>query len=813
MTFQSPGRLTSWQSALAGFVARFDQALISVTIPTPGIARVRVAPGEQFREPRSWAPVPADPTLEPVSVDLTEDGDSLSASGGDIEVTLDRDGRCRFRRSKGDWFAADREPPRWTMADLARTALRPAERASYPTGAARLMVETSKALASDCALYGFGQRTGMLDRRGRRLPNWTIDPDHGHGRAHANLYQAWPCFMAHRPGHTWGALLNSSWYSEFDAGASDWGTLTTRTLGGELDYFVLVGPTPADVVEQLTRITGRPFLPPLWALGYHQSRWGYDSETRMREVAAEFAAREIPIGALHFDIDYMRGYRGFTWDPDRFPEPDRLIAELEAQGIMSVTIVDPGVKFDLSPEYYAAREGLVEGYFVQKPDGTPFSGYCWPDAALFPDFAREATRDWWGRLHAAYTDVGVAGIWCDMNEPAIFDAPFSSGFSVQKPMDLDARHGGREAPATHAEVHNLYGHLMQRATYEGLRALRPDRRPWTLSRSAGPGSQRYGAQWMGDNSSWWEHLELSLPQLMSMGLCGAPHVGVDVGGFLDNPSPELFARWIMVGALYPFMRTHSASDTADQEPWSFGPEVEQIARDAIRLRYQLLPYLYTLAVEAHLSGAPLLRPLLFDFPSDSATRHLEDQLMLGPALMAAPILRPGATHRLVYLPAGCWYSFVSGRPVDGGAHRVVEAPLGVLPLWGRAGHVVPLGNVRSSTREPLEQLELNVFPGDGAGRWVEDDGISMAYRDGVIAERRWSMSSTGSRLRFDLDATTGSYEPAPRELALRLVTGQRPARVLRDGEEVEWAWDEAGGSTRIAWPDDHVAHTVVIEGG
>ena len=299
----------------------------------------------------------------------------------------------------------------------------------------------------------------------------------------------------------------------------------------------------------------------------------------------------------------------------------------------------------------------------------------WPGASLFPDFCRTATRRWWGDLHAGLLAVGVDGIWCDMNEPAIVDRPFEEPGSTALSIPLDAPQGD-DAETCHAEAHNLYGTLMARATYEGLQRLRPQRRPWVLTRSASIGAQRWAVSWMGDNASTWEDLRTSLPQLASMGLSGSPHVGVDIGGFYGACDGELFARWIELGAFYPFMRAHAYYGSPPQEPWAFGDEVEAVARTAIERRYRFLPYLYTLAHRAHRTGEPILRPLLYDFPQATELHGIEDQLMVGPLLMIAPVCEPGVNERAVHLPPGAWYDFHSGRRVDGGAHPVRAADSG-----------------------------------------------------------------------------------------------------------------------------------------
>ena len=790
----------------------FERARVRVVSAGHGILRVRVAPGGAFAPRRSWAVAEADGALPAPDLEIAEESDAIAITAGAVTARVQREGGAvEFLHERGVRFGADRSPPSWREVSIEETSIMARPGDALPSGAASLQVSARKDLAPGEVILGLGQRTGSLDRRGRCLSNWTIDePSLGHTRLHDNLYQAHPVFVAVRPELAWGMFLNVTSYSQFDVGARRPEELGVRALGGELDTYVFAGPTPADVIEQLTRLTGRPALPPHWALGFHQSRWGYRSAGEMRELAAEFRARGIGLDAIHFDIDYMHDYRDFTWDPERFPEPEALVSELRERGVRVVTIIDPGVRHDVGRGYRPAEEGLLGRRFLEREDGSPFSGYCWPDAALFPDFAREDVRAWWGQLHErSHTDTGVAGVWNDMNEPAIFERPFSEGFSDQVPMPLAIEHGDEDERTNHAEVHNAYGLLMSRATCEGLRALRTDIRPWVLTRSAYTGIQRYAASWMGDNCSWWEHLELSLPQLASMGMCGSPSVGVDIGGFAENCGPELFARWIEASVVYPFMRVHSGVGTSRQEPWAFGPEVEEVARRMIALRYRLLPYLVTLAHESARKGAPLLRPMIYEYPELEELYALEDQVMLGPNLLSAPITARGHDHRMVTLPPGAWYDLHSGEKVaDGeGVSRVIaHAPLGRPPLYARG--VLPLGSARHSTSEPLEELTIAVFPtGNDELAIVEDDGETTG---GETATTRVRATSTAGRVAISIDRREGDHDPPTRSLAVRVALPRPPERAELDGQKVAVAWDADTRSAHIPIGDDGDAHELTL---
>ncbi|HYF64407.1 MAG TPA: TIM-barrel domain-containing protein, partial [Herpetosiphonaceae bacterium] len=506
--------------------------------------------------------------------------------------------------------------------------------------------------------------------------------------------------------------------------------------------------------------------PPLWALGYHQSRWSYTSAAQVRQVAAEFRRRGLPCDAIHFDIDYMDGYRDFTWDPGRFPDPAGLTAELRQQGIRAVMIVDPGVKID--PDYEVYQHGMELDMFIRGADGEVFHGFVWPDDAVFPDFTRPDVRRWWGEMQRRLVAAGAAGIWNDMNEPTVFTLPFSQGGGSPQPVDLTAIQGPDGQRTTHAEVHNTYGSAMAQASYEGL-VEATAARPFVLTRSGYAGIQRWSACWMGDNTSRWEHLEMALPQLLNMGLSGVPFVGTDIGGFFDNADGELFARWMQFGALMPFCRGHSHADSRPHEPWEFGPRVEAICREYLLLRYRLLPYLYTLFWESSLRGGPVLRPLVYEFPADPATYQIHDQALLGSSLLAAPITRPGRRQRHVYLPEGEWYDWWTEELIAGPAHRLADAPLERMPLYARAGAIIPGAPDRLHTGErPLELLTLDCFPGNGEFTLYEDDGASFDYRQGQFCTTAFRIRQLDGAIRIEADARAGDYRPPARRLLLRV---------------------------------------------
>ncbi len=733
----------------------FGSACLIITILAANLIRVRLAPKGEFMPRRDWAVALDDsewalaPGATPWVIapfDFVENDEAIEITTELIKVKIKKN-PCQIScYDLGDRpFAQDVAPMGWRKGGVAAW----------------------KKIEENEHFYGFGERTGLLDKLSERKTNWTVDAL-DYGSLSDEMYQAIPFFMALRPQVAYGIFFNTTFWSQFDIGAEQPGVLRMETRGQELDYYIIYGAEPAQILNTYTQLTGRMPMPPKWALGYHQCRWSYESAEVVRHIAKEFRDRRIPCDVIHLDIDYMNGYRVFTWNPKRFPNPAQLVGDLAKDGFKTVTIIDPGVKYEPEADYHVFDSGVDKDYFVRKADGQLFHGYVWPEKSVFPDFMRPDVRQWWGDLHKNLTNIGVAGIWNDMNEPTISDRPFSEpGEKIYFPLDTPQ---GAEDSATHAEVHNLYGLNMAKASYEGLEKLRPNERSFILTRSGYAGVQRWSSVWMGDNQSLWEHLEMSLPMLCNMGLSGVAFVGCDVGGFAGNATAELFARWMQVGMLYPFMRGHSAMTTAQHEPWVFGDRTENICREYINLRYQLLPYFYTLFWQAATTGAPILRPLLYHFPSDSKTYELYDQVMLGASIMAAPIYRPGVEHRAVYLPQGTWFDWWTGEVYEGESHILAHAPLERMPLYVCAGAIIPLQPVMQYVDEqPLDSLTLRIYPGTGEFTLYEDDGHTFAYKNGEVATTTIRVYEEEQQYVVEIGDRIGNWQPIKREIIVELV--------------------------------------------
>jgi alpha-glucosidase len=649
-------------------------------------------------------------------------------------------------------------------------------------------VRCAKRLAPGERILGAGERTAPLDRRGQRIIYWNTDPPQPHGPDTTAMYASIPFWLGLRQGRAYGIFLDSVWRAELDAGATTADTLTFGADGGDLTYYIFAGPTPAAVLARYADLTGHMPMPPRWALGYGQCRWSYYPEPQVRDIAARFRQGGIPCDHLWLDIDYMDGYRDFTFDPHRFPDPAAMLADLNAQGYKVVTIIDPGIKAD--PTDPTFHEGLERDYFIRNADGSLFIGVVWPGECVFPDFTRADVREWWGERQRVLLDAGVTAIWDDMNEPALTDRFVPDGATPRGTTlatDTMQHPDGYDGPIPHRALHNAYGMQMARATHEGLLRHRPDQRPFVLSRSGYAGVQRYAALWTGDNQSTWEHMRLAARMCLALGLSGVPFVGFDTGGFWLDATGPLLVRFTQLGSVFPFFRNHSALATKAQEPWAFGQPFETLIRDAIELRYRLLPYLYTVFAEAARTGAPIARPFAYAFPDEDTLATIEDQHLLGGDLLCAPVIEDNQPQRIVQFPRGAWRDWRTGERIVGPLRRRVDSPLDVLPLFVREGAILPLGPVMQFVGErPDDPITLAAYLGPEAdsqatGSLYEDDGATPAYQRGSSRLTTFTASRTGTaispllrgeglgeRFTFIAAQPTGDYDAEPRDWLVEL---------------------------------------------
>jgi len=655
-------------------------------------------------------------------------------------------------------------------------------------------VTLAQRMGEETPVYGLGERTGRLDKGGSKYESWNVDPGGSYRHNQDPLYLSVPFYLTRREGGGWlGVFLARSEPSWFDVGSGrEREELKLAVAGERMDLFLFAGEDPAAVLNGFTELTGRAALPPKWALGYHHSKYGVpQDEEEALDLVREFRERDIPCDALYMDIQHMEERKVFSWDPDRFPRPEEMIEELHELNCKVVNIVDPGMKIEEGYEPY--ESGKEEGVFVENEQGDPYVGSLWPGFSHFPDFLRKGVRDWWAERNEKLLEEGADGIWNDMNEPAVFFGREELGqfasrvkegleagedFSTELLMEglalgqaslsrvVHETDGGESVP--HRDVHNLYALYEDMATERAFRKHDPERRPFILSRSGFAGVGKYAAVWTGDNSSSWEHLRASITMALNMGLSGLSFVGADVGGFEGDAEPELFTRWVQLGATLPFFRNHSSLGTAPQEPWSFGEELEEINRDYIRFRYRLLPYLYTLLFQAKREGTPVVRPLFWEFPDDERTYPVEDQFMLGDALMVAPVCEKGMRERPLYLPRGKeggkirWQDWWSGQIYESGRH-FVEAPLDRLPLFLREGKGVPLTDPAPNVEELSQVLYLRPGPFSEAGSIeipvYDDDGESRACERGEYFLARFLLEEAEGEMDLSRRVEREECEP------------------------------------------------------
>lgn len=635
------------------------------------------------------------------------------------------------------------------------------------------------------SLYGTGEASGPLLRNGRTTMMWNTDA-YGYGVDTPALYKSLPYVLAVRAdGTSFGVMYDSTWRTEVNLD----GAITFTSEGNPPEVYVWERATPQEVTKTLAELTGTMPLPPRWALGYHQCRYSYYPEARVREVAAEFRKRNIPASVLWFDIDYMRDYRVFTFDPSHFPDPKKLNDDLDAMGFKRIWMINPGVKDEKG---FFVRDQLVEaGFQVMTAAGETYRGAVWPGMCVFPDYTSPAVRAWWAGLYKSFMAQGIDGVWNDMNEPAIFNV-------ASKTMPEDNRHRGGEyrahpdsPPVTvsagdHARFHNVYGLLMSQATLDGIAAANPDKRPFVLTRAGAIGSHRYVASWSGDNTADWAHLEMSIPMTLNMGLSGWAFTGPDIGGFISNGPNSFegergmhFARWMGVGSLLPFCRGHTGKGNIDKEPWSFGPDVERACRIALQRRSRFMPYLYTLFHEASTNGMPVARPVFFADPADPALRSEDDCFLLGDAVLVSAQLMPDRSRRHA-MPKGIW------RPFDVISDNHPDNPL----LYLRGGHIVPVGPIANFEGEkPLDPLTLVVSldaKGSASGRLYEDAGEGFDYRKGQYLLTTYKATTVNNTVVIEIASAEGKMPRPSRALEVLVMTdsGARRSVGARDGEKI-----------------------------
>ncbi len=734
------GPVKSVEPAKNGALLQAGSLTLELTAVSPTAFRVRYSQSGKFSNYSSFAVIA---TPQEVKVERHDTRQQVILSTGQLSAAVDRTtGTLTFLDPSGEIISQDKP--------------------GFPVEFHGQNFRVYKSLPVDEHIFGLGDKAAPLDIRGQAFTNWNTDAV-GWIYGSDPLYKSIPFFLTLRKGKSYGVFLDNTYRTSFDFGKQADDMYSFGSVGGELDYYFFYGPHPKSVVSQYTALTGHTPLPPRYTLGYQQSRYSYYPESRVYEIAKELRDRHIPADVLYLDIDYLDGYRAFDINRKYFPHFEQMTQDLARQNFKLAVISD--LHLAAKKGYKPYDEGLAADNFVKNPDGSVYVGPVWPGPSVFPDFTLKRARDWYGSLYKDFVNMGVRGFWNDMNEPSVFRYP-------EKTMPLDTVHRVDEADGErktdHREIHNVVGMEQVRATYDGLKKLAPDLRPFVLTRAAFAGTQRYSATWTGDNQATWEHYRLQLPTLLSMGISGYAFVGDDIGGFGNSPPADLVTRWFEVGAFTPLFRDHNSNDTMPKEPWVHGPVHEAIRRHYIEERYRLLPYLYTAFEENSRDGIPVMRPLFLEYPTLGDPKQErgdfvgnDSEFLFGRDLLVAPF--PGETLNPmeVLLPPGDWYDYWNGHKIEGPHQFKAQPALEQLPVFVRAGAIIPEQPLTQSTAEiPQGPLELRVYPGpDCKGSLYWDQGENFDYLKGHFYRQSFTCEATAHGVTVNLGPVEGDFEP------------------------------------------------------
>ncbi|QIR40909.1 glycoside hydrolase family 31 protein [Tolypothrix sp. PCC 7910] len=712
--FDKPGKLLRAEATVRGANFYFEMAELEVCFLTEDLVRINWKPGippiPYGIQRHEWPEVATN-------LEQTENNYSVSSHG--LKVIVEIDGSLKFCDRSGQVIRAELPPQSKSESWIHQAQLRIEER-----------------------IYGLGERASTLNLRAAKDEQqksktyrmWNYDAAGMYPPGSDPMYLCIPVYLGL---HSLGSYL-VFYENSFDANFTFGETATADFTGGALRYYFTSGSI-TQLLERYTELTGRAPLPARWALGYHQSKWGYRAEAAVRKEAREFQEHNLPLSAIHLDIDCQVGYRAFTIDPERFPQLASFTQELAEIGVQFIAILNPGIKYSRHSNLFL--EGQILDGFCKLPNGKLVVAPVWPGWCVFPDFTNPKVRSWWSRQYAYLLDVGVAGFWHDMNEPAAFIISGDRSLPKVTQHYLEGRGGD------HREAHNVYGLLQAEAGYESLRQFRPEKRPFIVSRAGWAGLQRYAWTWTGDIESSWGALRQTISTVVGLGLSGVPYSGPDIGGFQGNPSAELYLRWFQMSSFLTFCRTHSSNNVEHRTPWTYGEPYLSIIRSFLQLRYRLLPYFYNLSWEAAQKGYPPVRPVLWAANDDSRLWDVEDAFLLGDALLVCPIVEDGARSRQVILPPGNWYSFWDDSCFVGGQEVNVPAPLETIPLLVKAGSILPMVENK--------QLILHLYPPEQGETFTQ---LYSDAGDGYGASRidKFQMVRSGNGLEVTWEET-GDY--------------------------------------------------------
>jgi alpha-glucosidase len=763
--WQHVGNVQALEKQNDGVVLKTGAAKVQIAFFQPGVVRVRVAPTGAFPKDFSWAVIEK---AKAPAVNIKDDKDEVLVSDGEVVVRVKKAPLLiNFEDRQGNTVLAD-EP-------------------SLPMAWNGERVRVWKQMPLLENYYGLGDHPGSLNRRNRAFTLWNTD-SYAFQESTDPIYKSIPFFIGLKEGKAYGVFFDNAFRANFDFGLESPLYYTFGSEGGEINYYYFAGPEPKRIVQEFVEMVGHTPLPPYWSLGFQQSRYSYYPEARVYEIAKRFREKKIPCDAIYLDIDYQQGYAPFTVNRDYFPHFEQMIGDLTKQGIHTVLITDLHIKHDTDHGYFPYDSGAKADAFVKKADGSLYVAPVWPGPAVFPDFTLTRVRDWWGTLYNEFVGMGVSGFWNDMNEPAVFETP-------TKTMPPDNQHrldDGTTLP--HTAVHNVFGMQNVRATHDGLLKLRPNERPFVLTRAAYAGTQRYAATWTGDNISTWNHIRLSTPIMLNMGLSGYPLVGSDIGGFAGSPPSDLLTRWLELGVFNPIYRDHTGKGSENQEPWENTPDQEPTRKRFIELRYRLLPYIYTAMEETSRTGMPLMRPVFLEYPLLSDFYTDDRDFFFGHDLLVEPVVTEMMDAHELKFPTGTWYDFWSATKFTDHDKVTMRPRLDQMPLFVRAGTILPTQPVIQSTSEtPVGALELRVYPGeDCRGSLYQDDGHSLNYEKGEFLRVSYSCEVTTAAVSVSSKVEKAGYEPWWHEAEVKVFgLTVAPKEIQVGGQTLsDWNYDQ-----------------------
>lgn len=720
---KSLSKITNIQESNEHVILTTNNGKVKIQVYSPTIIRIQATKETTFTE-ISYAVV-KKPSVNLFKLIKNEDNLVLKTDSCELVITSN--------------------PLRFTLKDNSGTVLNEDESA-FGTSWIGEEVTTYKKMQEDERFIGLGEKTGNLNRKGEGYTNWNTDffayPSNGDP-----LYATIPFYIGLHHQKSYGLFLDNTHKTHFNFGASNNRFSSFTAELGEMNYYLIANSTVEGIIKSYTELTGRMEMPSLWSIGFQQCRYSYYPDKEVISLAKTFREKKIPADVIYFDIHYMDQYKIFTWDNKRFPEPKKMLTELDGMGFKNVVIVDPGIKVENG--YKAYEEGKSQNLFLKYPDGTNYTGQVWPGWCHFPDFTNPKTREWWGASFKGYVNDGIDGFWNDMNEPATWGQRF--------PDLVEANFEGKNT--SHREWHNVYGMQMARSTFEGTKKLMNGKRPFILTRAAYSGIQRYSAIWTGDNRPEDDHMMAGVRLVNSLGLSGVANAGYDVGGFAGEASKELFSRWMQIGAFCPFFRSHKMIDAKDSEPWSYGEKVEEIVRNYISFRYKVMPYLYSTFYEATQNGMPVSRSLAINYTNDPLIYDwkYQNQYLFGQSILVAPVVSYKEINK-VYLPEGEWYDLNTEKMYKGKQELYVETPMETLPVYIKGGAIIPMQSVVQSAKEmPFDTMYLHVYNGtaNNTFTYYEDAGDGYEYSSGKYYKRNIIFNASSREITLtDVD---GNY--------------------------------------------------------